>query len=64
MKKIILLALILVIAATFTAAAFQAHAAGTPHATTASGVSTQPAYADLLKVAPPSVAPLRVGWNT
>jgi hypothetical protein len=64
MKKLLLVTMILVLAATIAFAAIQAPAASTPQAPAASGVTTPPAYADLLKTTPPSVSPLRVGWNT
>ena len=64
MKKIILLALILVLAATFTAAVFQTPAAGTSQAPAASGITVPPAYAGLPKGNPPKNIAPRVGWNT
>jgi F0F1-type ATP synthase assembly protein I len=64
MKKLLLITMILVIAASFAFAAIHAPAVGTPQIPAASGVTVPPAYADLLRTAPPLFSPLRVGWNT
>ena len=64
MKKLLLVTMFLVIAASFAFAALQAPAASTTQAPAASGVTVPPAYADLFRTTPPLFSPMRVGWNT